>query len=274
MRTSGSSPFFGGMGALSSDATGEVHMLEDWLAYNLFRTEGGDLFVVPSCSSSPPRSMCSWQRSCEEALSRWQGDSPTGVLSLQVFVVQWPRAGSHMFIEASQFYKLLNLRSYKGESSKWCYESSGSWVRMLAVLGMRDQVLKSTAGTATAEAMTDPSRFLPRTAVSVRGVFALLLWWATSTAQGGGFRDAGSRARALQLTLTMVQALCSSQGGMGEFTIVVDFMSSWECVDPRPPKNQNVLDFPVSDDGVVCVESWRGDVVSGDLCSKCPKMLW
>lgn len=264
-----------GFAALSAPTTDEVVLLEEWLTLQLYANAAGELVVMPlggaSCASA--RSLKVWMTSYTGFSGIWASETLFPDLTLPMFRLDFPRQGSSWWFDALSFFKLLSLNSYMGQASKWCFESAPSWLRLLARYGMQRQVMRSTQGLSSAPGLDD-DRFLPKPAVSLRGMLCLLWRWASCSAQNGGLRADTARAKAMALALALVDGILSVELPT-PFVITFVFDAAWGCRSPRPPISDGASSqCEVTPEGLLDIRNWRDDVTAGAFRKKDLQSKW
>lgn len=241
--------FVDGFGALSADTSDQVLLLEHRLDKRLYFNESAGFVIVPDGASSltGATSLSQWQRSYSEYTTTWSSSSLFADISLPFFRLSYPRQGSSWFVDPSCFYKLLSMTSYMGQASKWVFESMNRWSTMLQKYGMRDQVMKSSAGVSAQEA-PDISRFLPRPALSLRATLCVLWRWSCGSAKDGGLRAEEGRTKALSLAMAMIDGIVRTELPEN-VDITIDFNLDWKIMRPRPQVMKDPLVLHLSPGG-------------------------
>lgn len=92
--------FVEGYGALAASTSDRVLLLEDWLEFNIYR-KGQHLIILSSDRSlATARNLNTWQRSYEEIGVKFTSGATIGEVSLGAYLLQRPRQGSTIYIEA------------------------------------------------------------------------------------------------------------------------------------------------------------------------------
>lgn len=185
-----------GMGSIVGES-GEVHLLEDLLRYQLYQTPGKDWLVAESKGGASAKvwSLTDRQRHYRSGSMSW-GYHVVQEVSFSFCAVWFPRGGFTLFVAIAELYRIIGLSSYKKCPTKLVYNSVPAWRNHLESMGFTGWILYSPVGEAINEVLNTTSHFLPWVAVSSLALLAILVRSANLVPQkgGGGLTTKGQRS--------------------------------------------------------------------------------
>ena len=166
---------------------------------------------------------------------------------VQLYVFTRPRANKQFcFWAVADFYKLLQLTTFRALSSKWIGESAPSWEKiMIQSYGASQLVFSSFESEHTAKraVLHQHQRCLGQTSMSTLGLLTMLATWGFATSQAGGMRGETAKQASVETFECFVAACCS---GSDPWTIALEVSEVWHPRWPRPKvqaDGQNVLEL-------------------------------
>ena len=249
--------FVDGYGFLVEDKEGlaMVEALEEWLDQRAWRDARGDYHIDERQDDGSFAGM--WDLS-ECMRDHMQANTelllPGSVVALRTYHFYWPRANdSKRMWSATDFYKACEMKSYKGEASKWFYNSYSSFYSMLSMFDLEFHVQKSSSALKNEVDASCPERPCQEATLSTLA----LLMVASRLAFGGykeqGLRDGNARAHCQMVLTALLQSLRGTS-----FLLPLEFDFGWRHSSPRPRKRSSShrLELVVDMAGTVDLEPW------------------
>ena len=263
-------------GFAAAVGTGEDDFLlmEEWLSRQAYRSDSGETYIVEQTTEigrSRPWSLSQMQRDFTSFSAKLQASGAEYEFTL--FKLAWPRCGSRMLWSCHEFYKHIGLQSYKGQASKWVYESLEAWTGLLREAGLKDTFVRGCANLSPAEALASTEHFLPTTGMTSAAVLVLLCRWCAASVMKGGLRQAPARKQAQRLLTGLVQGACALPWEME-----VQLMYDWRVTWPRPAMHGEAqMRLKCCRGGRLEVADWRAAYNRGlnfDLVGHNTKVAW
>lgn len=200
-----------GLGALLSDSGETVILLEEWLTRQLYQCDEGDWIVLQAGEgkSQPASSWNLTARMREFVAHPIFLNNGAGQSQVTAFLMEWPRGGFKWQWPAQDLYRVLGMTSYKGQSSKWLYNSVSVWEAAMEAFGFQGHFVRSEASKPPDIGMSSVKYCLPSTSMSTLAVFVLLVQWQARSARRGGLRQDRDRHRCSALLRTFVDGVLS-----------------------------------------------------------------
>lgn len=252
-----------GFGALLSDSGETVILLEEWLTRQLYQCDEGDWIVLQAGEgkSQPASSWNLTARMREFVAHPIFLNNGAGQSQVTAFLMEWPRGGFKWQWPAQDLYRVLGMTSYKGQSSKWLYNSVSVWEAAMEAFGFQGHFVRSEASKPPDIGMSSVKYCLPSTSMSTLAVFVLLVQWQARSARRGGLRQDRDRHRCSALLRTFVDGVLSVP-----FLLDLSFHEQESPAWPRPsPPCDCKFSFAVARDGMVDVSAWRQQVSGQEL---------
>ena len=262
-----------GYGAVVCDSEDPPKLLEDLLKLQLYVCSDGT-WVVDDMSK-PDRqtwSLTDHMRKYKSGQVSWryQLSHDMKMLFCALFV---PRGGCRFFFQAATLYKVLGMVSYKGNSSKWVYESAPAWRKHLEPMGFKDFLLHSPAGEAVDVALNSVTHFLPWIGVSSVALVALLVRMCHPVTQKGGLVSEVARKLCESQLEGLLKGLAPSSGEQ-PWRIPVRWLYTWTSKWPRPEAHDVDVHLEVSLDGQVDFEPWIALAQQCSAKNNRPRARW
>lgn len=264
-------------GMLVSTSSDEVLFLEEWLESQVVRSDTGHLMVVHMGVVDGKYAIVEQvnlhARMREHEVRNCRVLCGGDELDLEVFTIARPRCSARLLWGLFPVYRMLGLKSYKGQPSKWAYNSFSTWENILQACGFGGCIVKSWQGLTVAEALEETDRVLPTPAIASIGLVYVAFRWCGASSRKGGLRDPG----AVQRATDFLRVLCAA-AHIREFEIVLSFDFKWVFRWPRPDAVPDHCISPkVSKAGLVDMGEWASLVRDArefgvPLCA--PARLW
>jgi hypothetical protein len=174
---------------------------------------------------------------------------------LPLVVMQLPRAGgARVYWSLSEIYTFMGLRTYKGVSSKWIWESRTSWAKRCEDYFGHEAMLYSKHGNVSDKRVDEVQwydRCLTAVSMSTPGLLLVTCRWCMLPRESGGFDNADSRSAAcMLLSSAMGEALAFKLG----LTCTISLDAEWKNLWPRPSHGL----FRCAD--IMLVVDWQGNL--------------
>jgi len=170
------------------------------------------------------------------------------VLGLSCAIFDMARGGCQVFWSLSSIAESMKFGMFKGDYTRWAWQSLPQWQNKLKSLGLSScHLLRSMQYAPNKRKQgADPDRVLSFQAASTVGLMALLSQWAHCSPRQGGIKSAREKQCATDLLQAFVGAACKGQEWQA--TILVDDTTQWHW--PRPLLGTNAYKLNIID-GVV-----------------------
>lgn len=165
-------------------------LLENFLGRSICLSPSGERFMAslqPAPGESAMESLTQKMRDYRKGTALLQ--APAGQIIFEVFYLAWPRGACHMMWNIGDLYGHLNMKSYKGERSKWVYGSWARWSEIVAEYSPCTHLLQGSAFVAAEKALTSEEVFLPNSSASTLAAVLLLARWCRAAPRRGGLRE-------------------------------------------------------------------------------------
>ena len=198
-----------GFGGLCSPSEDEVIALEELDMTQLYQDDAGMLWMGPDSQGGKPMCLTRKMQEFSSLKLKVRCSMPIGEIEVKVFQLARPRRRSRYMWPIQQFYKHLQLSTFKGEPSKWVWQTIPKWVARLLEYGVEDAFVKSVNSKAAEATRTSTDAFLPDHSFTTHAVLHWLWTFAFCTTKKGGLNAGDSKAHATKLWTALVSAAYS-----------------------------------------------------------------
>ena len=161
-------------------------LLEDWMTRKPYTSDSGEIWIVEKAPDSSRGTKWNLTSKMREYLSCAAAFSLDGTeLAFTTYHVTWPRGGCFVMWACQDFYTSLRLVSYKGQGSKWVYESLPSWQAIMSCYHKQAHFVKSWTRLDPDEALKSTTHSLPSTSFTTLAALVLMCRWARSPVRLG-----------------------------------------------------------------------------------------
>jgi hypothetical protein len=265
--------FLDGFGVLVP--SGDEHqaiIVEEWLERAMWQRSDGELVIVERCpvkGQLPFWSLTAKLREHTQHRVMLKIVGHCERYELHAFGLRWPRANGRYCFSAFDVYAYLQLTSYKGQPSKWAYESYAGWSKKLEKLHLADGIMKSYMSLPQKEALTSTTHVLSTPSFTTNALLTLLSKWSCLHVRRCGFTD-DCRQRAKDLIKSFVDASC-------QFQYSIDVLFNYSAVPqwPRPFAFEgDFLRLQVGTDGVINAKEWKDQYAAALVGGSAPGPLF
>lgn len=204
-------------GMLVSKSSEEVLFLEEWLKCQVVRSEGGHLAIVRKGVVDGELKVVE-EVNLHERMREHEVRACRVSFGGELDTIGHPRCSARLLWGLFPVYRMLGLKCYRGQPSKWAYNSFAAWEKILQAFGFSGCIVKSWQGLTIAQALEETERVLPTPAIGNIGLVMVAFRWGGASSMKGGLRDAVAAARAA----SFLRVLCEASH-IREFEFVLNF---------------------------------------------------
>ena len=257
-----------GFACCAKEDSDEVLFAEEYLRRQLWLKGDRELLVrEPSLGAGMPPN----QWSLTEARQKHHATTVTLVVGgnrqpvvFEMTALPWPRCHAHFFWGLASLYTSLGLTTFKGEWSKWAFNSAPRWDRYLQTVMLPEHCVHSSVD-ARAASLADCwgtcATLATSGGLSSHALVAMSLrWWAGPAKQGRMSTASGQQAAS-----NLLDALLLGMSALAAWNLEVKFDSQWSHRWPRPELPcPHTIELQVTAEATVDLRPWARMAEQGD----------